>query len=246
MPSDASRLFQLARDLLAEQRDLEARLALGAGLTALSQGTGITPVIVGGTAVDFYAAKTTPSGLTPSRELSASQDVDVIVVGVYAGASRLRQLLSKAPDFYRDNEKIPIQGTRKWWLKGAPMLVEVLGGELAGDPERVVRIEIGDGEATLWGPEDTIWHYAQASLALKDRYQWERARVLSKAQETLDWPYMEGLVSPIEPHALFEALGAADSFEQMLERVDAAKPSSRTTRTSSAARTSSPSGPRPK
>jgi hypothetical protein len=221
LPSDASSLFAAARAQSAAGRDLEARLALAAGLHALAD-PGLVPVVVGGTAVDFYAARTTPSGLEPSRILHASQDVDIIVLGAYTGAGRLRALLDSSGEFERNTHGIPVEQTRQWWFKGAPMLVEVLSGDLAGDPERVVLVDVEGGEAVLWGPEDTVWHYAQSALATTSASEWERAVILRHVQD-LDWDYMRTLPDALAPATLVDALQAEETFDEMLWRVHEAR-----------------------
>lgn len=202
-------------------RDLDARLALAAGLAELGRTAGIRPVVVGGTAVDFYAASTTARGeLLPSRRLQASQDVDIITVaGAGSDAAGLRKLLAASPEFYADTPAIPVAGRRKWWLRDAPMLVEVLGDELYGDPERVVTLEIDGSEAYLWAPEDTVWQYAQLALSERSRTSWERARAIAAAQALLDWDYLRTRADTLAPVGIVEALRDEDSFDAMMERM---------------------------
>lgn len=221
--SAAAELFAKARQAHAEQRDLDARLLLAAGVTALA-GKGVKPIVVGGTAVDFYAAKTTPQGLQASRDLRASQDVDLITLGEFGpDAPRLRKILSDSNEFSTDQEKFPEASRRRWWLKDAPLLVEVLGGELYGDDSRLVTLELDDAGAVvyLWAPEDTAWQYMQNSLATNHRGSWERALVICKVQadQAWDWDYLASRVEPGAPIQLVEALRAGDSFDAMRERV---------------------------
>jgi len=222
--SDAASLFALARDMSAAGRSLEARLALAAGLAALAKPLGTVPIVVGGTAVDFHAAASTPKGLEPNAGLQASQDVDVITLGQFGpDAASLRTALESSGEFRAQTPAIPVEGRRQWWLRDTRLLVEVLGGELYGDPERVVTIEVEGHEAVMWGPEDTAWHYAQAALATRDRTSWERARVIAAIHsrgEDWDWDYLRTRPDELAPTELVDALEAGDSYEQMLERVE--------------------------
>jgi hypothetical protein len=215
--SAAADLLAQARIASEEGRDLDARLLLAAGITELANGE-MKPVIVGGTAVDFYAAKTTPQGLQASKELRASLDVDVITVAEFGpDAPRLRKILQESGEFTGG------PGQRGWWLKGAPLLVEVLGDELYGDEDRLVVLDIEGSPVYLWGPEDCAWQYMQSSLATRHRDSWERALVIARTQAQLwDWDYLATRVEPLAPIQLVEALQAGDSYDAMLERVAAA------------------------
>ena len=219
--SDASSLFTKARQASAAGRDLDARLALAAGITQLAGLVGVKPIVVGGTAVDFYAASATPRGLEPNKTLRASQDVDVITVTSFgADPAALRQALAKNPDFTSEETAIPVASRRKWWLKGAPLLVEILGGELYGDPERVVELDVAGGQVFLWAPEDTAWQYMQVALSERSRTSWERAVAIAAAQanEAWQWDYLRSRADALAPVALVEALQAGDSFDEMQER----------------------------
>jgi hypothetical protein len=219
--SGAAELAAAARRWWVAGRTLEARLALAASLAALAAPQKIRPVVVGGTAVDFYAALSTPSGLEPSRSLRASRDVDVITVGEFGDAGRLRLLLEASPEFEADEPRIPAAQCRKWWLRGAPLLVEVMSGDLYGDPQRVVTVEFEGGEAYLWAPEDTAWQYAQSAQATRHQPSWERALAIARAQD-LDWDYLRTRPDALAPAALVDALEAGDGYDAMLERLGAA------------------------
>lgn len=219
--SGASSLFEKAREASRTGRDLDARLALAAGISVLA-GPDLRPIVVGGTAVDFYAAKATPTGLQPSRDLRASQDVDIITLGEFgAEPERLRRLLAASPDFYSEENAIPPARRRQWWLHGAPLLVEILRGELYGDPTRVLEIEVEDASAYLWSPEDTAWQYMQNALATKDRTSWERAVAIAAAQVPLDWDweYLASRTDSLAPVGLVQALRDADTYDEMLIRL---------------------------
>ena len=222
--SAAPELLRLAREAHADGRDLDARLLLAAGITALA-GDRLRPIVVGGTAVDVYAATPTSRGLRPSRELSASQDVDLVTLGEFGpDATSLRRILQQSAEFVADQPAIPEASRRRWWLKGAPMLVEVLGGELFGSADRLVELEVEGAAVYLWAPEDCAWQYAQSSLATHHRESWERAVVIARTQsrQAWDWDYLTTRAGPGAPAELVEALRAGDSFDAMLERVDEA------------------------
>lgn len=224
MSAAADRLAQ-ARQASQDGRDLDARLLLAAGITQLAEGQ-VKPIVVGGTAFDFYAAQTTPKGLQASRELRASQDADIITLAEHGpGPGRLRKILADSNDFYSDQRALPEASRRRWWLKGAPLLAEVLRGELYGDEDRLVTLDVAGGTVYLWSPEDTAWQYMQSSLATRHRESWERALVIARtqAQQSWDWDYLGSRVEPSAPIQLVEALRAGDSYDAMLERVAASK-----------------------
>ncbi len=211
----------VARRQSAADRKLDARLALAAALAALGRSVGTLAVVVGGTAVDFYAAQATPLGLEPSPRLRASDDVDIIAVGSFGDAKLLRLALAASADFYPRiaPDKLPVEDQRTWWVKGAPLAVDIIRGELYGDPERITRVAVAGGEAYIWGAEDTAWQYMQASLALRDRTCWERARAIAAAQEPLDWDYLRTRADALAPVGLVAALLEEDSYDEMLERM---------------------------
>jgi hypothetical protein len=222
--SNASSLFEAARQASRDGRDLDARLALAAGI-ALLAAPNLRPIVVGGTAVDFYAAQATPEGgLRLNRDLRASQDVDIITVSEFGSDPvRLRNILAASPEFYSEEGKIPVEQRRKWWLKGAPILVEILRGELYGDPGRVIELEVEGAPAYIWAPEDTAWQYAQTALATKDRACWERALVIAAVQsnQAWDWDYLQTRADDLAPVELVASLRAGDSYDEMLVRMRA-------------------------
>ncbi len=213
--SGAASLFAKAKEAFAANQDLDARLLVAAGLTALGEPLGIKPVVVGGTAVDFYAASTTPRGLERSTAIAGSQDLDVVAVGLYGDAATFRRAL--AVNGFTRVGAIPVDACRGWLLAGAGILVEVLGGDLAGSEDRVVAIEVDDGVAYLWGPEDTVWQYAENAWSMRERPAWERARVISATQE-LDWDYLEEIVAREgKPLAIIACLRRGSSYEELQE-----------------------------
>lgn len=183
-------------------RDLDARLLLGAAITALAP-EGARPIIVGGTAVDFWAADTTGGSLEPSKLIRASQDIDIVVLGYFGDDGRLRRALHESKMFRRTSDKLPVEDCRGWIGTKYPVLVEVIDDELAGDPERVATVEIGAGVAYLWGKEDTLWQYAENSM--RDRHDWARALAIRGAQE-LDWDYIAELATRDRMPFLVQAL----------------------------------------
>ncbi len=220
--SNASSLFEAARQANRDGRDLDARLALAAGI-ALLAAPNLRPIVVGGTAVDFYAAQATPDGgLRLNRNLRASQDVDIITVSEFGSDPvRLRNILAASPEFYSEENGIPVGQRRKWWLKGAPILVEILRGELYGDPTRLVELDVEGAPAYIWAPEDTAWQYMQTALATKDRVCWERALAIAAAQtsQAWDWEYLASRADDLAPVELVAALRDGDSYDDMMARV---------------------------
>lgn len=170
-------------------RELEARLLLGAAVTALAP-DGVKPVIVGGTAVDFWAADTTGGSLSPSKLIRASKDIDIVVGGFYGDDKRLRRALQASGLFEPARGDIDPELRRTWYGTTVPVQVEIIGQDLVGDPGRVATVEIGDGVAYLWGVEDTLWQYAENTISQRDRNDWARALAIRGAQD-LDWAYLK-------------------------------------------------------
>lgn len=194
-------------------RDLDARLLLGAAVTALAP-EGTRPVIVGGTAADFWAADTTGGSLKPSKLIRASQDIDIVVLGYFGDAGRLRRALHGSNMFRRTTNKIPVEDCRGWIGTTYPVLVEVIDDELAGDPDRVATVEIGAGVAYLWGKEDTLWQYAENTISMRDRHDWSRALAIRGAQE-LDWGYIAEMATRDRMQFLVQALQERVPYEEV-------------------------------
>lgn len=196
-------------------RDLEVRLLLGAAVTTLAP-NGSRPVIVGGTAVDFWAADTTGGTLEPSKLIRASQDIDIVVAGFYGDAKKLRKALLDSGYFTPASDGISAESCRAWIGSTMPVMVEVIGDELAGDPDRVATVEIGDGTVYLWGVEDTLWQYAENTVSQRDRNDWARALAIAGAQDP-DWDYIQELATTDRMEFLVPALQQEWAYEAVLE-----------------------------
>lgn len=196
-------------------RDLDARLLLGAAVTTLAP-KGARPVIVGGTAVDFWAADTTGGSLEPSRLIRASQDVDIVVAGFYGDAKKLRLAMLASGNFKPASDGIAPESCRAWIGTSMPIMVEIIGDELAGDPDRVATVDIGDGTVYLWGIEDTLWQYAENTVSQRDRNDWARALAIAGAQEP-DWDYIKSLAEASQMEFLVEALQGQWSYDEVLD-----------------------------
>lgn len=198
-------------------RDLDARLLLAAAVTTLAP-PGVRPVVVDGTAVDFWAADTTGGNLTPSRLIRASQDIDIVVGGYAGDGAKLRRAMHESGSFQRTTAGIAVESCRGWIGTTLPVLVEIIDDDLAGDPDRVATIEIDGGTLYLWGIEDTAWQYAENAWSMTSREDWTRALAIREAQE-LDWDYMATLPTALAPRSLVQALRERWGYEELQERV---------------------------
>lgn len=198
---------------------LDARLLLAAAVQAVVAADGARVVLVRGSAVDFWAAETTAQGLQPSARLRASMDLDLVPLGTWGDARRVRRALHASGLFRPASPGIPVEQCRAWLPLDVPIGVEVIGEELAGDPDRVVRLEVDGAEAWVWGPEDTAWQYAENAWSQGSRDDWTRALAVAAAQ-SLDWAYVQEVARAAGLGFVAAALQAADAYDAMRARVE--------------------------
>ena len=204
------------RRALDEGRDLDARLLLAAHVTALAAGVGLRPVLVSGSAVDFYTAQTLESveAALPLR-LRASMDLDFVALDARDDASgrALRAVLSS--NGFRASGGLPPEAARVWTHPRLPIPVEVMTGELYGSTEHIHRLEVDGHTLHLWGPEDVYWHYLEAAHATRHRHDYTRAQAMLLTHgDTFDWPYLEGLADLAGLRSAMEASRAFGAFEE--------------------------------
>ncbi|HEX6989727.1 MAG TPA: hypothetical protein VF282_09715, partial [Bacillota bacterium] len=169
--TDATRLERARHDLqaLCDNPDpLERHLTVAAILTELLQGTGLRPVVVGGSAVEFYTAG-----------LYMTADLDLVVSGLNATAEVLRDL-----GF--------VQSGALFRHADVPVVVDLPQEPLAGDPGRVVEVTINGRRAYVIGIDDIILDRLAAYQHGRDEASLEWAVQLMVAQwERVDWSYVE-------------------------------------------------------
>lgn len=193
--SDALDKAQAAID---DRRDLDAKLFLAAAVTLIAEDQGLTPIVTGGTCVDFYAAETVDSGARLPMQWKPSLDGDMVTLGTtsYGNARRLRRALSDhgfTPSG-GDGSDDAIERERGWKHPDVPIPVEVIGEAFVGDPTRTVRLEIDGFHLTLRSPEDTLFEHLDWAVDTGDQRSWTRALAIAKAQDDdLDGSYLRAL-----------------------------------------------------
>lgn len=187
-----------AQAALDDRRDLDAKLFLAGAITLVADDQGLTPVVTGGTCVDFYAAETVESGARLPLQWKASQDAAIVTLGTdsYQNAKRLRRALHSA-GFHPsgdDESEEAIENERAWKHPDVPIPVEVIAEAFAGDRTKVVELEVDGFHVHLRGPEDTLFEHLDWAVDTGDQRSWTRALAIAQAQvDALDQAYLRRL-----------------------------------------------------
>ncbi len=159
-------------ELLAKAKEikssLDKKLYFTAILTEALKGEGAKPIIVGGTAVEFY----TLGGYS-------TLDLDL----VYEKREALEKLL-QGLGFKRYG--------RHWYEEGPDLAIEVLSSTLTGSMDKLTKIEIDGITAYMIGIEDIIADRLNAYVHWKseDDGRWAR-RIMFLHRDKIDWAYLE-------------------------------------------------------
>lgn len=208
-----------AREALDDRRDLDAKLFLASAITLVAEDRGLSPVVTGGTCVDFYAAETVESGARLPLQWKSSQDVDLVTLGTgsYLNAKRLRKALHSAgflPAGGDDSEEA-IERERGWKHPDVAIPVEVIAEAFEGDPAKTVELEVDSWTVVLRGPEDTLFEHLDWAVDTGDQRSWTRALAIARAQsDELDEAYLRKLAEA-RGEAYVEALDACLSGEPL-------------------------------
>jgi len=174
---------------------LERLLRAAAAITAELAPHGLKPVVVGGSAVEFYT-----SGAYTTL------DVDMVVEGLQEIDAALRGL-----GFRR------LAGT-SYVHPQVDIVIDLPAEPLAGDPRRISSVSVDGLVAYVIGLEDIIADRLRAFVYWEDRASEEWAVQLMAAQwEYIDWPYLATLAKA-ESAAFSEALGACREMAEALVR----------------------------
>lgn len=197
-PQRVSDAFDEARAALEDRRDLDAKLFLAAAITLVGREEGLTPVVTGGTSVDFYAAEAVESGARLPLQWTASQDVDIVTLGTgsYGKAKRLRRALYEAGFQPAGDDTSPeaIERERGFKHPDIPIPVEVIAEAFEGDPDKTVELAVDGFTVILRGPEDTLFEHLEWAVDTDDQRSWTRALAIGKAQaDELDEDYLRAL-----------------------------------------------------
>lgn len=163
---DFERLLDKARGI----RDRLERKVFFAGVLAEAlKGEGAIPIIVGGTAVEFYT-------------LGGYSTLDLDLVCNRKDA--LNSLLERF-GFRRYG--------RHWYREDLDLVVEIPSSELTGSVERLTKIEIDGLVAYMIGIEDIVADRLNAYVHWRSEEdgRWAK-RMMMLHRDKIDWPYLEG------------------------------------------------------
>ena len=152
--------------------DFSKKIKIIAVITsAIKENLNLTPVVVGGQAVEFY----TGGGY-------ATMDVDIICE---ASTKKIGEILEKL-GFYREN---------KYWILDSNKLdlaVETPSGPLAGANDKLMELEIGQHTAYFIGVEDIIIDRLNAYVHWNEKWQeeWILGMMVTN-YEDIDWEYLK-------------------------------------------------------
>jgi len=167
------------------ENTLDRRLWVLGVITEALAPHGITPILVGGGAVEFY----TGGGY-------ATRDVDIALPGIPAFATIMSEL-----GFSREG--------RHWFREDLSLAIEAPAEELHGDLNRVTQVRVGEGLVHVIGVEDLIIDRLNAAVhwhSEEDR-RWA-IRLIAAYRDEMDLDYLETRASEEETiAALNEILG---------------------------------------
>ncbi|MCZ6634265.1 MAG: UbiD family decarboxylase [bacterium] len=180
MASDLLKRLEAAKEIA---EPLRRRLWVVAVLAEALRPAGIRPVVVGGSAVEFY----TLGGY-------ATADVDLVV----GDRARLGEVL----------ETFGFRGVGRFWHRDdLELVIECPDEVLAGDPDRVLEVEIEDLVCPVIGLEDLIVDRLNGYVHWKweDDGRWVRELIVSNRKH-LDLSYLRRRT---------QAEGTAEELEAM-------------------------------
>lgn len=162
----ASRARELLSRAEREPQRLRRHLLVAA---AIREVCGVEPVIVGGTAEEYWTA-------------DEYHQTDLDLCGPLSPEDQevLRQL-----GFTQDR--------RHWYHEQAKVAVEFPAAVLDGDPERIHRDDIGGGTFTVIGVDDLYLHRLRQATVTGEatRIEFQSALAVAAARyEDIDWPYV--------------------------------------------------------
>lgn len=158
---------------------LERHLRAAAAITRLLEARELRPVVVGGSAVEFY-----------TRGAYATADLDLVVPGLEEVARVLEAL-----GFERRGASFV--------HPDVPIVVDLPPEPLAGDPGRLSVVEVGGWHVYVMGIEDLVADRLRAAAYWNDDGSKEWAvQLLAVYWDDLDWAYLQRL-SACEPDARY-------------------------------------------
>jgi predicted nucleotidyltransferase len=153
---------------------LERALFVVAVWTEALKSKNIRPIVVGGTAVEFY-----------SFGAYMTFDIDLVCANRQEALDQLEVLGFKRSE-----------SLRHWYHEELSLVVEIPDGALAGSLERVAEVEIRGFTAHIIGIEDLVLDRLRAFVHWRSEIdgEWVR-RLLSLHSEDIDWEYLRKMAS---------------------------------------------------
>jgi len=168
MASGVDKLKQRITDAKRLEDRLDRRLFVLGVITEAMSEVGVKPILVGGSAVEFY----TFGGY-------ATQDMDVVMPG-----SREVEGVMAGLGFRRSG--------RYWTRRDLHIMLEAPAPPLAGDPNRVIEIDLGESVVYVIGIEDLLIDRLNAYVhwGSEEDGRWAE-RLLAGCADKVDWSYLE-------------------------------------------------------
>ncbi|MFZ5640318.1 MAG: hypothetical protein ACOY4Q_06480 [Bacillota bacterium] len=162
---------------------LKRQVSIAAIITEALEPLGITPVVVGGLAVEFYT-------------LGQYSTMDIDFVG--AINVEMKKIMSEL-GFVRDG--------RYWRVPGTDIMTEFPSDELDGSVEKVKVVEYEGKKAYFIGIDDLILNRSQEAKHWKDldSEQWAMNLMLAYYDD-MDWPYCHKTANKLDCLDKFEEI----------------------------------------
>lgn len=177
----------MVRSVLLRETSIKRRRLLLAGyLAAELRAQGITPVVVGGGAVEVYTFND-----------YTTHDLDIVVSNREAVAQLLDSL-----GFEKRS------GYRHWISEELEIAVEIPDHHLAGSMDRLTEVQVGDYTAYVIGVEDIIIDRLNAYVHWKSQSDYEQAlRILTVHYAEIDQAYLQDRAEKNQVDFALEELG---------------------------------------
>lgn len=151
------------------ERGFQRTIHIMSILTPEFEKTGVTPVIIGGSAVEFY-----------TRNWYATGDIDLAIDITREGV--IENIMEK--------HRFKHSG-RMWIREDLSLYVEFPGDVDDLDMDKVARVDTDWGHAYVIGLEDIIFDRIEAAEHWKSESDREQAvRIASVFYDDIDWPYL--------------------------------------------------------
>lgn len=174
---------------------LVRQLRAAAAITEALASEGLRPVVVGGSAVEFYTSGS-----------YATVDIDMVVDGI----EEIDRVLG-ALGFRR------LAGT-SYVHPRLDIVIDLPPEPLAGDAQRVVEVAVEGCRAYVIGLEDVVADRLRAAVHWQDIASREWAVQMLAAQwESVDWAYLDALAQA-EPEAFGEELAGCRQLAEAVVR----------------------------